>query len=158
MCDCWNIYSLDLPGPFAFLSVMRPSLKMTARSYSWTIYNTIRKTITQDQFTFKSARNNDSCSLTDLLSLLTFRQNQIVMGKRHSENMPEIMTMNQPMHPKDPVRSAERETTMCVREIVTYCETPKTNMKWRRKPSCCSKNKNMNKFARGRNKIWFTGV
>lgn len=28
----------DKPGPLGFLSVIRPSLKMTARSYSFTIW------------------------------------------------------------------------------------------------------------------------
>lgn len=62
--------------------------------------------------------NRAFCSLTncgDLVSSLTFRQNQMVMGKRKTVKMPETMTMNQPMHPKDPVRSArerERERDM----------------------------------------------
>lgn len=100
-----------LPGPLAFLSVMRPSLKITARSYSWTICG---QSTTQASVCIQNLQQNRKwwfsaplphCS-ADFLSILTFTQNQMVMGKRRAAKKPDTMTMNQPMHPSDPVRSA----------------------------------------------------
>lgn len=41
-----------------------------------------------------------------LLTSLTLTQNQIVMGNKIMTKMPDSMTKIQPMHPRDPVRSA----------------------------------------------------
>ena len=60
-------------------------------------------------------------TVAHFLSSLTFTQNQIVMGKRRAVKRPDMMTMNQPMHPSDPVRSAgDRKRQRCVSECLWH--------------------------------------
>lgn len=104
MCKPWAF----LPGPLGFLSVMRPSRKMTARSYSWTICKTTKNTSWVHVHSSKgSCGFSSSAHCAYLVISLTFRQNQIVMGKSRTVNRPASITMIQPHTPKDPVRSAE---------------------------------------------------
>lgn len=110
-----------------------------------------------------SKGNCGFCSSTHcahLPSSLTFRQNQMVMGKRQIVKMLDSMTMSQPTHPKDPVRSArEKERQHCVFECV-WCAVKTLKQIWNSKESLLvySKVRDVNRFVSRINKIWFSGA
>lgn len=113
MCKPWAF----LPGPLGFLSVMRPSRKMTARSYSWTICKTKSTSWVHVHSSKGNCGFSSSAHCAYLVISLTFRQNQIVMGKSRTVNRPASITMIQPHAPKDPVRSAkerEKQRRVCL--------------------------------------------
>lgn len=61
-----------------------------------------------------SSRESADCQLSPTLT-----QNQIVMGQRAMAKMADSMTKNQPMHPRDPVRSAGwREEYVTLKNIL----------------------------------------
>lgn len=150
MCKPWAF----LPGPLGFLSVMRPSRKMTARSYSWTICKTTNNTSWVHVHSSKgSCGFSSSAHCAYLVISLTFRQNQIVMGKSRTVNRPASITMIQSHAPKDPVLSAkEREKQRRhVFKCVWHTLTPIRG--WRGKLPCISFN-----HAYIENWIWFSEV
>lgn len=96
--------------------------------WRWRRARTPERSAGRAQFAFKMCNKGHSgflhfypTAVLSFLSSLTFTQNQMVMGKRRAVKRPDTMTMNHPMHPSDPVRSAgDRKRQRCVFECVWH--------------------------------------